>query len=210
MVGGLSANHWRGCQIRLNTRTWLHSVASLARAWDGFFAGTTLTRTIRNHMPKLTAPCSRAAQESLDAARRAGEGALFSRRRPRQGLLDLPLPHQRQRARESLGPYPELKLDEARAKHAALRAMVPTSSIRSPTSAPRSRGATSSMKPTFGVMADEYVATHEGGSGNPKHRWQWTQTLTSYCAPDSRQAGRSDWHRRHSRGAEAAMELAPR
>ena len=42
---------------------------------------------------------------------------------------------------------------------------------------------TSSAKPTFGVMADDYVATHEGGWRNPKHRWQWTQTLTSYCAP---------------------------
>ena len=41
----------------------------------------------------------------------------------------------------------------------------------------------SSAKPTFGVMADKYVETHEGGWRNPKHRWQWTQTLTSYCAP---------------------------
>jgi hypothetical protein len=32
----------------------------------------------------------------------------------------------------------------------------------------------SSAKPTFGVMADEFVATHEGGWRNPKHRWQWT------------------------------------
>jgi hypothetical protein len=32
-------------------------------------------------------------------------------------------------------------------------------------------------------MADKYVETHEGGWRNPKHRWQWTQTLTSHCAP---------------------------
>jgi integrase len=32
-------------------------------------------------------------------------------------------------------------------------------------------------------MADDYVATHEGGWRNSKHRWQWTQTLTQHCAP---------------------------
>jgi integrase len=32
-------------------------------------------------------------------------------------------------------------------------------------------------------MADDYVATHEGGWRNSKHRWQWTQTLTGYCGP---------------------------
>ena len=49
--------------------------------------------------------------------------------------------------------------------------------------AAKSAAATPSAKPTFGVMADEYVATHEGGWRNPKHRWQWTQTLTQHCAP---------------------------
>ena len=38
--------------------------------------------------------------------------------------------------------------------------------------------AATSAKPTFGVMADEFVATHEGGWRNPKHRWQWTQALS--------------------------------
>ena len=31
-------------------------------------------------------------------------------------------------------------------------------------------------------MADQYVATHEGGWRNIKHRWQWSQTLTQHCA----------------------------
>ena len=31
-------------------------------------------------------------------------------------------------------------------------------------------------------MADDYVATHEGGWRNIKHRWQWSQTLTQHCA----------------------------
>jgi integrase len=42
---------------------------------------------------------------------------------------------------------------------------------------------TLSGKPTFGAMADQYVATHEGSWRNLKHRWQWTQTLTRYCGP---------------------------
>lgn len=83
----------------------------------------------------------------------------------------------------SLGPYPELKLDEARAKHAELRAMV----LNKIDPLAGRRGAkpvaTSSTKPTFGEMADKYVATHEGGWRNSKHRWQWTQTLTQYCGP---------------------------
>lgn len=83
----------------------------------------------------------------------------------------------------SLGPYPELKLDEARAKHAELRAKV----LNKIDPLAGRRGAkpvaTSSTKPTFGEMADKYVATHEGGWRNSKHRWQWTQTLTQYCGP---------------------------
>ena len=39
-----------------------------------------------------------------------------------------------------------------------------------------------SQKPTFGAMADDYVATHEGSWRNSKHRWQWTRTLTQHCA----------------------------
>ena len=85
----------------------------------------------------------------------------------------------------SLGPYPELSLEEARAKHAVVRAQVlnksdPLAGKRNGKAAPT---ASSSGKPTFGVMADDYVATHEGGWRNAKHRWQWTQTLTAYCAP---------------------------
>jgi hypothetical protein len=83
----------------------------------------------------------------------------------------------------SLGPYPETTLEKARAKHAVARAQVlnksdPLANRRNANASPAS-----SAKPTFGVMADEFVATHEGGWRNSKHRWQWTQTLTSYCAP---------------------------
>jgi hypothetical protein len=35
--------------------------------------------------------------------------------------------------------------------------------------------------PTFGGIADEYVATHKGGWRNEKHAAQCTMTLTTYC-----------------------------
>ena len=82
----------------------------------------------------------------------------------------------------SVGPYPELSLGEARRKHAELRARV-LNGIN-PMAPKRGGGnpATLSTKPTFGVMADDYVATHEGSWRNIKHRWQWTTTLTQHCA----------------------------
>ena len=83
----------------------------------------------------------------------------------------------------SLGSFPELSLADARAKHAALRKSVVTDKSDPLAHKRAAIAPTPSMKPTFGVMADEFVATHEGGWRNPKHRWQWTQTLTSYCAP---------------------------
>ena len=36
--------------------------------------------------------------------------------------------------------------------------------------------------PTFGGCADAYLASHEAGWRNPKHRDQWRMTLTEYCA----------------------------
>src|ERR1700722_3562831 len=82
----------------------------------------------------------------------------------------------------SIGPYPEMSLADARAKHADLRAMVLNKS--DPLAGRRNATvAAPSGKPTFGEMADDYVATHEGSWRNSKHRWQWTQTLTQHCKP---------------------------
>jgi integrase len=36
--------------------------------------------------------------------------------------------------------------------------------------------------PTFGVAADEYVATHQASWRSEKHRAQWATTLSQYCA----------------------------
>jgi integrase len=37
--------------------------------------------------------------------------------------------------------------------------------------------------PTFGAMADEYLAAHEKTFRNDKHKAQWRMTLTTYCEP---------------------------
>jgi integrase len=85
----------------------------------------------------------------------------------------------------SLGPYPELGLAEARKKHAELRARViadKADPLREKRAARQAR-ANARATPTFGEAADDYIATHEASWRNNKHRWQWRQTLTDYCAP---------------------------
>jgi hypothetical protein len=84
----------------------------------------------------------------------------------------------------SLGPFPELSLAEARAKHVAARKAVvvdkadPLADRRAAKAAAADRADT----PTFGEAADAYLASHETGWKNPKHRDQWRMTLTKYCA----------------------------
>jgi hypothetical protein len=41
--------------------------------------------------------------------------------------------------------------------------------------------------PTFGAMADEFLASHATSFRNAKHRAQWTMTLTRYCEPIRKQ-----------------------
>jgi integrase len=87
----------------------------------------------------------------------------------------------------SLGPFPEISLDEARARHAALRKKVIADKVdpmaekeRGKANAPKSAPA---AVPSFGEMADTYIAAHEKSWRNPKHAQQWVMTLTKYCAP---------------------------
>jgi integrase len=78
----------------------------------------------------------------------------------------------------SLGPFPEVTLDEARIKHAELRAVV-LKKID-----PRAKGSAArpSAKPTFGQCADAYIRAHLTGWRNAKHGRQWSQTLTTHAA----------------------------
>jgi integrase len=83
----------------------------------------------------------------------------------------------------SLGPFPELSLAQARAKHVAARKAVvvdkadPLADRRAAKAAAADRADT----PTFGECANAYLASHETGWKNPKHRDQWRMTLTKYC-----------------------------
>ena len=84
----------------------------------------------------------------------------------------------------SLGPYPEVGIEQARIKHAELRAMVlkqidPVADRRNA----KAPDAAKADVPTFGEMADRYIAAHESGWRNPKHRQQWAMTLREYCRP---------------------------
>jgi integrase len=85
----------------------------------------------------------------------------------------------------SLGPYPELGLAEARIKHAELRKMVRVDHIDpiAKKAALKASAALPSVKPTFGAMADEFIAAHEPSWKNQKHVWQWRQTLGQYAGP---------------------------
>jgi integrase len=89
----------------------------------------------------------------------------------------------------SLGPYPQMGLDEARRLHAKARAEVldgvdPRAAKKQARAAKAARAdqAPASAKPTFGAMADRYISTHEASWRNPKHRQQWASTLRDYCA----------------------------
>ena len=82
----------------------------------------------------------------------------------------------------SLGPYPELTLSEARARHVAARKAV----VVDKTDPLADRRAAKAVRakadaPTFGECADAYLNAHEAGWKNPKHRDQWRMTLTRYC-----------------------------
>lgn len=83
----------------------------------------------------------------------------------------------------SLGPYPELSLSEARAKHAAARKAVVVDKA-DPLAERRDAKAMRAAKansPAFGECAAAYLKAHESGWKNPKHRDQWRMTLTRYC-----------------------------
>jgi integrase len=84
----------------------------------------------------------------------------------------------------SIGPYPEIGIEQARIKHADLRAMVlkkidPVGDKRNAKAAVAAKATV----PTFGQCADQYIAAHESGWKNPKHRQQWAMTLREYCRP---------------------------
>ena len=86
----------------------------------------------------------------------------------------------------SIGPYPEVSLEEARVRHAGLRKLLIADRIDPMAAKERALAAPAAPAnpvPTFGAAADAYIAAHEKSWRNPKHSQQWVMTLTKYCAP---------------------------
>jgi Arm DNA-binding domain len=87
----------------------------------------------------------------------------------------------------SIGPYPEVSLAEARAKHTELRKRVVVDKTDPLAERRAARQvavlAPKALKPSFGEIADAHVKTMGGQWKNAKHRAQWAMTLKEYCAP---------------------------
>lgn len=101
--------------------------------------------------------------------------------------MGLPLSRRRQGARVLHGPYPEVSLTEARAKHTELRKRVVVDKTDPLAERHAARQAIALVpeagKPSFGEIADTHVRTMGGQWKNAKHRAQWAMTLKKYCAP---------------------------
>ncbi len=86
----------------------------------------------------------------------------------------------------SIGPYPEVSLTEARAKHMELRKRVVVDKadpLAERRAARQAAARPPTGKPSFGEIADAHVDSKGGQWKNPKHRAQWAMTLTKHCAP---------------------------
>jgi integrase len=85
----------------------------------------------------------------------------------------------------SLGPFPEVTLADALDRHAEERRRVKREKI-DPLAAKRAaKEAASARKatiPSFGVIADQYIATHQESWKNVKHQFQWRHSLTVHSA----------------------------
>jgi len=83
-----------------------------------------------------------------------------------------------------LGAFADVPLAEAREAAAAARKLArqgvdPIARRQADTAAEATRAGLH----TFAEIADAYIAAHEAGWRNPKHRQQWRNTLTTYADP---------------------------
>ena len=87
----------------------------------------------------------------------------------------------------SVGAYPEMSLDQARRKHAALRAQVldkidPLAGKRAK-GKPGKTSLPPSGVPTFGAVAEAYLEKKDDELSSAKSRQQWSMTLRRYAKP---------------------------
>ncbi len=88
----------------------------------------------------------------------------------------------------SLGPYPEVTLEEARIRRLRLAADVaegkdPVGLKQKAKAADKAMRATKTSAPTFGQCAEAFLAANESEWRNRKHAAQWRMTLTQYAKP---------------------------
>ena len=87
----------------------------------------------------------------------------------------------------SLGTYPEVTLEAARARALeARRGLKDPDNPRDPIAERRERerqARLADMAQTFAAVADTYITAHAGGWKNEKHAAQWKATLTTYAYP---------------------------
>ncbi|MFM8239432.1 MAG: tyrosine-type recombinase/integrase [Actinomycetota bacterium] len=80
-----------------------------------------------------------------------------------------------------LGKYPDVSLADAR--RGAEEARRKLAAGVDPIGAARVASAAASGIPSFREAAERYIAAHEDGWRNPKHRQQWRNTLATYAYP---------------------------
>ncbi|MSO70057.1 MAG: site-specific integrase [Alphaproteobacteria bacterium] len=80
-----------------------------------------------------------------------------------------------------LGVSPAVSLADARRRAADARRMI--AARIDPIGAARAAAKVAGGIPTFREAAERYIAAHEDGWRNPKHRQQWKNTLATYAFP---------------------------
>ena len=103
----------------------------------------------------------------ISAGKNSGKRWVFIYRRPGDG----------KRSEMGLGGVLSVPLANARKKAEATRAILAEGRD------PRAVKLVESTVPTFGKMADQYIATMSASWRNPKHRAQWEMTLQEYAKP---------------------------
>jgi integrase len=92
----------------------------------------------------------------------------------------------RGKAREmGLGPYPAITLAEARQKAGECRRVVLAGldPIEARIAERAAAASAAARGVTFKEVATQYIAAHEGGWKNAKHKQQWRNTLDTYALP---------------------------
>ncbi|MGE5525945.1 MAG: tyrosine-type recombinase/integrase [Rhodospirillaceae bacterium] len=84
-----------------------------------------------------------------------------------------------------LGPYPDISLADARTRAAEGRKFLidGLDPIEERRARIRRAALEASRRKTFKEIAEEFIQKEKPGWTNPKHEWQWTNTLERFCYP---------------------------